>query len=127
MAQTPPYMGQPRKVDDNIKISYPEQLTDRQKYENSIGLNKQGRPFTKYYIEVNQYYININIASNCSAITFLNYGSNQVTINGVILTQGQQLTIEGNVNEIDQTTYIIQFTGSNAVNNSLTVIKKLYV
>lgn len=127
MAQTPPYMGQPRKVDDNIKISYPEQLTDRQKYENSIGLNKQGRPFTKYYIEVNQYYININIASNCSAITFLNYGSNQVTINGVILTQGQQLTIEGNVNEIDQTTYVIQFAGSNAANNSLTVIKKLYV
>jgi len=120
-------MGQPRKLDDNIKISYPEQLTDRQKYENSIGLNKQGRPFTKYYIEVNQYYININIASNCSAITFLNYGSNTVNINGVNLTQGQQLTIEGNVNEIDQTSYQIQFTGSNPVNNSLTVIKKLYV
>jgi hypothetical protein len=120
-------MGQPRKqIDENIKITYPEQLTDRQKYENSITLNKQGRPYTKYYIEVNQYYININIASNCSAVTFINYGSNNVNINGVILTQGQQLTIEGNVNEIDQTTYQIQFTGSQA-NNNLTVIKKLYV
>jgi len=127
MAQTPPYMGQPRKqIDESIKITYPEQLTERQKYENSITLNKQGRPYTKYYIEVNQYYININIASNCSAVTFINYGSNQVNINGVILTQGQQLTIEGNVNEIDQTTYQIQFTGSQA-NNNLTVIKKLYV
>jgi len=126
MAQTPPYMGQPRQIDESIKITYPEQLSDRQKYENSITLNKQGRPYTKYYIEVNQYYININIASNCSAVTFINYGSNQVNINGVILTQGQQLTIEGNVNEIDQTTYQIQFTGSQA-NNNLTVIKKLYV
>jgi hypothetical protein len=119
-------MGQPRQIDESIKITYPEQLSDRQKYENSITLNKQGRPYTKYYIEVNQYYININIASNCSAVTFINYGSNQVNINGVILTQGQQLTIEGNVNEIDQTTYQIQFTGSQA-NNNLTVIKKLYV
>jgi hypothetical protein len=126
MAQTPPYMAQPRLIDESIKITYPEQLTERQKYEKSISLNKQGRPYTKYYIEVNQYYLNINIASNCSAITFINYGSNQVNINGVILTQGQQLTIEGNVNEIDQTTYQIQFTGSQA-NNNLTVIKKLYV
>jgi len=127
MAQTPPYMGQPRQVDKSIKIQYPEQLTDRQKYEQLNTLNKQGRPFTKYYIEVNQYTTNINLASNCSAITFINYGSNTVDINGVDLTQGQQLTIEGNVNEIDQTTYQVQFTGASAANNSLTVIKKLYV
>jgi len=127
MAQTPPYMGQPRQVDKSIKIQYPEQLTDRQKYEQLNSLNKQGRPFTKYYIEVNQYTRNINLSSNCSAITFINYGSNTVDINGVDLTQGQQLTIEGNVNEIDQTTYQVQFTGATAVNNSLTVIKKLYV
>lgn len=128
MAQTPPYMGQPRnQVDKSIKIQYPSQPTDREKYEQLNTLNKQGRPFTKYYIEVNQYYLNINIASNCSAITFINYGANTVDINGVNLTQGQQLTIEGNINEIDQTSYQIQFTGSNPVNNSLTVIKKLYV
>lgn len=128
MAQTPPYMGQPRnQVDKSIKIKYPEQLTDRQKYEQLNTLNKQGRPFTKYYIEVNQYYININLSSNCSAITFINYGSNSVNISGVNLTQGQQLTIDGNVNEIDQTSYQIQFSGSNAANNLLTVIKKLYV
>jgi len=127
MAQTPPYMGQPIQDDKSIKIQYPEQLTDRQKYEQLNTLNKQGRPYTKYYIEVNQYTTNINLASNCSAITFINYGSNTVDINGVDLTQGQQLTIEGNVNEIDQTTYQVQFTGSSAFNNSLTVIKKLYV
>jgi len=127
MAQTPPYMGQPRQVDKSIKIQYPEPLTDRQKYEQLNTLNKQGRPYTKYYIEVNQYTTNINLASNCSAITFINYGSNTVDINGVDLTQGQQLTIEGNVNEIDQTTYQVQFTGASAANNSLTVIKKLYV
>jgi hypothetical protein len=120
-------MGQPIQDDKSIKIQYPEQLTDRQKYEQLNTLNKQGRPYTKYYIEVNQYTTNINLASNCSAITFINYGSNTVDINGVDLTQGQQLTIEGNVNEIDQTTYQVQFTGSSAFNNSLTVIKKLYV
>ena len=128
MAQTPPYMGQPRNVvDKSIKVQYPEQLTDRQKYDQLNTINKQGRPYTKYYIEVTQYSTNINIASNCSAITFINYGSNSVDISGVDLTQGQQLTIEGNVNEIDQTYYQIQFTGANAANNSLTVIKKLYV
>jgi len=128
MAQTPPYMGQQQnQVDKSIKIQYPDQLTDRIKYEQLNTVNKQGRPFTKYYIEVNQYTTNINLSSNCSAITFINYGSNTVNINGVDLTQGQQLTIEGNVNEIDQTTYQLQFTGASAVNNSLTVIKKLYV
>jgi len=128
MAQTPPYMGLPRnQVDKSIKIQYPIQLTDREKYEQLNTLNKQGRPYTKYYIEVNQYTTNINLPSNCSAITFINYGSNTVDINGVDITQGQQLTIEGNVNEIDQTTYQVQFTGASAVNNSLTVIKKLYV
>lgn len=117
-------MGIPRREPN---IVFPETLTDRQKYENQNIVNKAGRPYTKYYIEVKQYSTTANIPSDCSSITFINYGSNNVDIGGVILTQGQQLTIEGNVNEIDTTIYQAQFSTSISVNNSITVIRKLYV
>lgn len=126
MANTPPLMKQYNNSQD-VKISFPQLLTDRQKYEAQNSTNKVGRPFTKYYIEVKQYTTTANIPSDCSSITFINYGSNNVDIGGVLLTQGQQLTIEGNVNEIDTTIYQAQFSTSISVNNSITVIRKLYV
>jgi hypothetical protein len=126
MAQTPPLMKQYDSSKD-VKISFPPSLTDRQKYEAQNSTNRVGRPFTKYYIEVKQYTTTANISSDCSSITFINYGSNDVDISGVSLTQGQQLTIEGNVNEIDTTIYQAQFSTSISVNNSITVIRKLYV
>jgi hypothetical protein len=126
MAQTPPLMKQPNKTAD-VKISFPPRETFREQYEKQNSVNRVGRPFTKYYIEVKQYTTTANISSDCSSITFINYGSNNVDISGVILTQGQQLTIEGNVNEIDTTIYQAQFSTSISVNNSITVIRKLYV
>lgn len=126
MAQTPPLMKQYDRFKEPI-ISFPPVLSDRQKYEQQNSVNRVGRPFTKYYIEVKQYTTTANISSDCSSITFINYGSNNVDLNGVILTQGQQLTIEGNVNEIDTTIYQAQFSTSISVNNSITVIRKLYV
>lgn len=126
MAQTPPLMKQYNRANEP-KISFPQELTDRQKYEQINSLNKVGRPYTKYYIEVKQYYTTANIGSDCSSITFINYGSNNVDISGIVLTQGQQLTIEGNVNEIDTTVYQATFLTSISVNNNITVIRKLYV
>jgi hypothetical protein len=126
MAQTPPLMKQYTKPAD-VKISFPQRETFRDQYEKQNSVNRVGRPFTKFYIEVKQYTTTANIPSDCSAITFINYGSNNVDLNGVILTQGQQLTIEGNVNEIDTTIYQAQFSTSISVNNSITVIRKLYV
>jgi hypothetical protein len=126
MAQTPPLMKQPTKTAD-VKISFPPRETFREQYEKQNSVNRVGRPFTKYYIEVKQYTTTANIPSDCSCITFINYGSNNVDIGGIVLTQGQQLTIEGNVNEIDTTIYQAQFSSSVSVNNSITVIRKLYV
>jgi hypothetical protein len=125
MAQTPPLMKQ-YQAPTEPKISFPQPLTDRQKYEAQNTLNKSGRPYTRFYIEVKQYYTTANISSDCNTITFINYGSNDVNISGVVLTQGQQLTIEGNVNEIDTTTYQANFSTSISVNNNITVIRKLY-
>jgi hypothetical protein len=126
MAQTPPLMKQYTKTAD-VNISFPPRETFREQYEKQNSVNRVGRPFTKYYIEVKQYTTTANIPSDCSSITFINYGSNNVNLNGIILTQGQQLTIEGNVNEIDTTIYQAQFSTSISVNNSITVIRKLYV
>jgi hypothetical protein len=126
MAQTPPLMKQYTNSAD-VKISFPPRETFREQYEKQNTVNKAGRPYTKYYIEVKQYTTTANISSDCGSITFINYGSNNVDISGIILTQGQQLTIEGNVNEIDTTVYQANFSTSISVNNSITVIRKLYV
>jgi hypothetical protein len=126
MAQTPPLMKQYDRLKEPI-ITFPKQLTDREKYDQQNSINRAGRPFTKYYIEVKQYVTTANIASDCSSISFINYGANSVLISGVLLTQGQQLVIEGNVNEIDTTTYQAIFSTSISVDNSITVIRKLYV
>jgi hypothetical protein len=125
MAQTPPLMKQ-YQVPTEPKISFSQPLTDRQKYEAQNTINKAGRPYTRYYIEVKQYSTTANIPSDCNTITFINYGSNDVNISGIVLNQGQQLTIEGNVNEIDTTIYQANFSTSISPNNSLTVIRKLY-
>jgi hypothetical protein len=125
MAQTPPLMKQ-YQAPTEPKITFTPPLSDRQKYEQQNTINKAGRPYTRYYVEVKQYSTTAYISSDCSTITFINYGSNDVNISGIVLNQGQQLTIEGNVNEIDTTIYQANFSTSISPNNSLTVIRKLY-
>jgi len=125
MAQTPPLMKQNFRSAD-VKISFPPRETFRQQYEKENTINKSGRPYTRYYVEVKQYSTTAYIPSDANTITFINYGSNDVNISGIVLNQGQQLTIEGNVNEIDTTIYQANFSTSISVNNSLTVIRKLY-
>jgi hypothetical protein len=65
------------------------------------------------------------VTSNCNGITFINYGTNSVTIEGqAILSTGQSLSIDGNQGEIINKTFNIVFTGSGS--NNLVTIKKNY-
>ena len=65
------------------------------------------------------------VTSNCNGITFINYGTNSVTIEGqAVLTQGQSLSIDGNQGEIINKTFLIAFTGAGT--NNLVTIKKNY-
>jgi hypothetical protein len=107
-------------------ISFPEPLTDRQKYDQINQVSRGGQRYIQYYIETKFYYQSQNVYSDCNTITFVNLGSNNVLINGFPLTQGQQLSIEGNYMEIDQTQYQIEFSTSISVNNNLAVLRKLY-
>jgi hypothetical protein len=107
-------------------ISFPEPLTDRQKYNQINQVSRGGQRYIQYYIETKFYYQTQNVYSDCNTITFVNLGANTVLINGFPLTQGQQLTIEGNYLEIDQTQYQIEFSTSISVDNNLAVLRKLY-
>jgi hypothetical protein len=107
-------------------ISFPEPLTDRQKNDQINQVNRGGQRYIQFYIETKFYYQSQNIYSDCNTITFVNLGSNQVLVNGFPLTQGQQLTIEGNYLEIDQTQYQVEFSLSIDPNNNLAVLRKLY-
>jgi hypothetical protein len=107
-------------------ISFPEPLTDRQKYDQINQVNRRGQRYIQFYIETKFYYQTQNVYSDCNTITFVNLGSNTVLVNGFPLTQGQQLTIEGNYLEIDQTQYQVEFSISISPDNNLAVLRKLY-
>jgi hypothetical protein len=107
-------------------ISFPEPLTDRQKNDQINQVNRGGQRYIQFYIETKFYYQSQNIYSDCNTITFVNLGANQVLVNGFPLTQGQQLTIEGNYLEIDQTQYQVEFSLSISPDNNLAVLRKLY-
>jgi hypothetical protein len=107
-------------------ISFPTPLTDRQKYDQINQVSRGGQRYIQYYIETKFYYQTQNVYSDCNTITFVNLGANTVLVNGFPLTQGQQLTIDGNYLEIDQTQYQIEFSTSISVDNNLAVLRKLY-
>lgn len=118
-----PHMGMPRREPN---IVFPETLTDRQKYEAINTVNANGRNYIKFYIETKFYYQTQSIYSDCNTITFINLGINTVFINGLPITQGQQLEIGGNYMEIDATQYQIEFSTSISIDNNLAVLRKLY-
>jgi len=107
-------------------ISFPEPLTDRQKNDQINQVNRGGQRYIQFYIETKFYYQSQNVYSDCNTITFVNLGANTVLVNGFPLTQGQQLAIEGNYLEIDQTQYQVEFSLSISPDNNLAVLRKLY-
>ena len=79
-------------------------------------------PFDVNFITYDQ---NGFVTSNCNSITFINYGTNQVTIESVVLQQNQSLAIDGNAGEIMQKQFLATFTGAGT--NNLVTIKKNYL
>jgi Na+-transporting NADH:ubiquinone oxidoreductase subunit NqrF len=78
----------------------------------------------KYKIEFTQYNEqNIQVISNCNAITFINNGTTlPIIINNVLeIPVGGSIAIEGNENEIDTTTYNV------VVKETCIVLRKLFL
>lgn len=120
------------EVQDNLKASFPDygqtkQQQWRQQYEqiNSISAST-GAKLQKFYIEIKQFYTSQKVSSDCNEITFLNTGSTNVTVSGVLLVPNQSLAISGNAGEIDTTQYDIVFSTLVSTGNQLTIIRKLY-
>jgi phage gp45-like len=77
-----------------------------------------------YRTEFTQYTQNTSIIGNCNAITFINTGTINVQVNQFLLEPDAQLTIGGNENEVDVSTYFLNFQG--ATNGVISVIKKIF-
>jgi hypothetical protein len=78
----------------------------------------------KYKIEFTQYSEqNIQVISNCNAITFINNSTTlPITINNILeIPVGGSIAIEGNENEIDTTVYNL------GVKESCIVLRKLFI
>lgn len=63
--------------------------------------------------------------TNCNSLIFVNTGTSNVNIDGLVLTPNQSLNITGNDNEINVKIYYFNFTGAGT--NSLTIIYKRYI
>lgn len=66
-----------------------------------------------------------SIESNCNGITFINLGTDPVTVMGYPLIQNASFTPACNIGEIDQTNYLAQWSGTTA-DQRLLVIRKNY-
>ena len=58
--------------------------------------------------------------------TFINYGTTTVKIEAVTLQPSQQLEVSGNVGEVTNQRYFVNFGGTSTGNN-VVVIKKRYL
>lgn len=66
--------------------------------------------------------------SNCGDITFINTGTQPVTINAALrLLSNQSFTFAAQVGEINKTVFRFTFDPDKSYTNSLTVIKKYYI
>jgi hypothetical protein len=65
------------------------------------------------------------ITTDCNSILFINYGTNAVQIESVVLQQNQSFQIEGNAGEFLQTRLLATFINTGGTNN-LVSVKKNY-
>ena len=117
------------KIDsDNLRLKYQKQLSDREKYELENKFSgSTGAKIQQFYTEFKNFYYSQKVTSECNDITFINVGSNPVTIEGAItLQQNQSLEIAGNANELNVTQYDVKFSVYSDPNNNLVVIRKLF-
>jgi len=113
--------------ENDFKIVYTKELSDREKLEKINNIDRQGRPYQKYYIETKIIYQSQKIQSDCNDITFINQGTTNVNVADVLLLPNQSLRISGNRGELDSTQYTIVFATPISTGNYLTILRKLYV
>jgi len=66
------------------------------------------------------------VTTDCNSILFINYGTNAVQIDQVVLQQNQSFQIEGNAGEFLQTRLLATFINTGGTNN-LVSVKKNYL
>jgi hypothetical protein len=81
--------------------------------------------YIEYDVNFITYDQNGFVTTNCNSITFINYGTNQVTIESVVLQQNQSFSIDGNAGEIMHKQFLATFSGAGY--NNLVTIKKNYL
>jgi hypothetical protein len=62
-----------------------------------------------------------NVESNCLSIAFINTGTNNVKVNGALLTPAQQLSASVELGGIITTMFDIQFDGTGTGSNNLLI------
>ena len=121
------HMGIDAIENSQLQVKFVKPLTNRELLSNENTIDKQGKPYQKYYIETRIVYQSQKVYSDCNDITFINQGTTNVNVADVLLLPNQSLRISGNRGEIDTTQYIITFTTSINTGNFLTILRKLYV
>jgi len=79
----------------------------------------------RYVTETKVYFQSGQTPSECNSILFINTGTTNVNVEGLVLTPAQSWSVEGNACEINVKYYNFVFSGTG--NNSLTVIIKRYL
>lgn len=79
----------------------------------------------QYITETKIFFQSGSTDSNANSMLFVNTGTTNVNIEGLVLTPAQSWSIEGNDCEINVKTYYFQFSGAGT--NSLTVIYKRFL
>ncbi len=79
----------------------------------------------KYITETKIFFETGSTDSNCNSILFVNTGTINVTIDGLLLVPNQSWEISGNRDEINVKTYY--FTFASGSGSGLTVIYKRYI
>jgi hypothetical protein len=80
----------------------------------------------KYDVNFITYDTNGYITTDCNSILFINYGTNAVQIESVILQQNQSFQIEGNAGEFLTTRLLATFVNTGGTHN-LVSVKKNYI
>jgi|GEM_PF-1723489 len=80
----------------------------------------------KFDVNMITYDTNGYITTDCNSILFINYGTNAVQIESVVLQQNQSFQIEGNINEFLTTRLLATFINTGGSNN-LVSVKKNYI
>lgn len=75
-----------------------------------------------YTVDVSQYVG----GENYNGLTFINYGTSVVKIENIILQPNQQFEIGGNVGEVTQQRFFVNF-GTSASGNNVVVVRKRYL